>query len=202
MRFDQELRALVSGHLAAHDRYALDGPGLRPAAVAVTLVDSGAGAAFLLTRRTPRLTSHAGQWALPGGRVDPGETVVDAALRELDEELALRDVDVLGLLDDYATRSGYLITPVVLWAGADVTPIRNPAEVAEVHRVPLAELEGDDVPRWASVPGVDGPVIQIPIVGTLVHAPTGAIIHQLREVALHGRPTRVAHLPEPPFARR
>lgn len=202
MRFDQELRALVSRHLASHDRYALDGARLRPAAVAVALVDSPGGAAFMLTRRAARLTSHAGQWALPGGRLDPGEAVVEAALRELDEELALRDVEVLGLLDDYATRSGYLITPVVVWADGDVEPVPNPAEVAEVHRVPLAHLEGDDVPRWVRVPGVDGPVIQIPIVDTLVHAPTGAIILQLREVALHGRPTRVAHLPEPPFARR
>lgn len=202
MRFDQDLRALVAGHLDSHARHALDGPHLRHAAVAITLVDSRDGAAFMLTRRASRLTSHAGQWALPGGRLDPGETVVEAALRELDEELALRDVEVLGLLDDYATRSGYLITPVVLWAAADVQPVPNPAEVAEVHRVPLADLEDDGVPRWTRVPEVDGPVIQIPIVGTLVHAPTGAIIYQLREVALHGRATRVAHLPEPPFARR
>lgn len=175
-------------------------PDLRAAAVAVALVDSPGGAAFLLTRRAPRLSSHRGQWALPGGRVDAGETVVEAACRELDEELAVRDVEVLGLLDDYATRSGYLITPVVMWAGADVEAVPNPTEVAEVHRVPLADLEGDDVPRWAQLPELDDPVIQIPIVGTRIHAPTGAVIYQLREVAVHGRDTRVGHLDEPPFA--
>src|SRR3954452_7637562 len=79
------------------------------------------GPAVLLTRRAARLRAHASQWALPGGRVDEGEEPVDAALRELREELGLDlgESDVLGLLDDYPTRSGYVITPVVLWGGAD-----------------------------------------------------------------------------------
>ncbi len=202
MRFDDHLRSHVTRHLAQHPRSAVQAPELRPAAVAVVLVDSPAGPAFLLTRRTPRLSSHRGQWAFPGGRVDDGETPVEAAVRELDEELAVRDVAVLGLLDDYVSRSGYLITPVVMWADPDVEAVPNPAEVAEVHRVPLADLDRADVPRWAKLAGLDEPVIQIPIVGTRVHAPTGAIIYQLREVAIHGRATRVGHLEEPPFAWR
>ena len=73
---------------------------------------------MLLTRRAAGLRAHRGQWALPGGRCDEGETPVEAALRELHEELGLElgPDDVLGLLDDYPTRSGYLITPVVVWA--------------------------------------------------------------------------------------
>ncbi len=98
------------------------------------------GTALLLTRRAAGLRSHRGQWALPGGRCDEGETPVVAALRELHEELGLElgPDDVLGLLDDYPTRSGYLITPVVVWAakGAVITP--NPDEVASVHRIALA----------------------------------------------------------------
>ena len=93
--------------------------------------------ALLLTRRAAGLRAHRGQWALPGGRCDAGETPVEAALRELHEELglALGPDAVLGLLDDYPTRSGYLITPVVVWAGAGAAMSPNPQEVASVHRI-------------------------------------------------------------------
>lgn len=202
MDFGDDLRARLTRHLDAHPRTTVDDPTLRRAAVVITVVAMEARAGFLLTRRAPRLSAHRGQWALPGGRVDAGETVVEAALRELDEELAVRDVEVLGLLDDYPTRSGYHITPVVAWAAARVDPVPNPDEVAEVHHVPLTDLDRPEVPRWADVPGVDAPVIQIPIVGTHVHAPTGAILYQFREVAVHGRHLRVDHLDEPPFAWR
>src|SRR5580658_8443687 len=97
------------------------------------------GIALLLTLRAAGLRAHRGQWALPGGRCDEGETPVTAALRELHEELglALGPADVLGLLDDYPTRSGYLITPVVVWADTNAALAPNPAEVASVHRIPL-----------------------------------------------------------------
>src|ERR1700733_235451 len=88
------------------------------------MVDVSGGAAFLLCRRASRLSSHAAQWALPGGRLDPGETPVDAALRELDEEVGIRlpASMVWGVLDDYPTRSGYVITPGGIWGGGKVHP--------------------------------------------------------------------------------
>ena len=127
-----------------------------------------------------------------------------AALRELAEELGatLGDDDVLGILDDYGTRSGFIITPVVLWGARIAALAPDPAEVAAVYRVPLADLDRPDAPRLVVIPESDRPVVQLPILGTLVHAPTAAVLYQLREVVLHGRPTRVDHLGEPVWAWR
>ncbi len=201
--FGDALRARSRTHLAAFERRAVAADGRRPAAVAVVLVPDEAGrACFLLTRRASGLRTHARQWALPGGRVDPGESVERAALRELEEEvgLARAPASVLGLLDDYPTRSGFVITPVVVWGGDDVELRPNAEEVAGVYRVPLADLDRPDVPRLVTIPESDRPVIQVPILSSLVHAPTAAVIYQLREVVVHGRPTRVAHFEQPVWA--
>jgi len=192
----------------------------RRAAVALTVVESGIGpaaypsdepvttwsmeAALLLTRRVGRLRQHAGQWALPGGRLDDGETAIEAALRELEEEvgLALLPHAVLGCLDDYPTRSGYLITPVVVWAGAARELRPNPDEVASVHRIPFAELLREDAPMLEDGPVPGHPVLRMPVGPSWIAAPTAAMLYQFRECCLLGRATRVAHFDQPAFAWR
>jgi 8-oxo-dGTP pyrophosphatase MutT (NUDIX family) len=169
-----------------------------------TVAGTAGGAAVLLTRRSPRLQAHAGQWALPGGRVDPGETLVEAALRELHEELGLvlGHTALLGRLDDYPTRSGYAITPLVFWGGADPVLEPDPKEVERVYRIGLHELCRADSPRFVRIPESDRPVIQVPIGTELVHAPTAAVLYQFRAVAYEGRAERVDHLDQPVFAWR
>lgn len=166
------------------------------------MVGVSGGAAFLLCRRATRLSSHSAQWALPGGRLDPGETAVDAALRELDEEvgITLSGDDVLGLLDDYATRSGYVITPVVLWGGGRLDPRPAPYEVVAVYRVGLHQLQRDDSPRFIGIPESPRPVVQIPLGNDLIHAPTGAVLLQVRWLCLEGRHDPVDGLEQPVFA--
>ena len=166
------------------------------------MVDVSGGAAFLLCRRASRLSSHAAQWALPGGRVDPGESAVDAALRELDEEVGVRlpDSTVLGLLDDYPTRSGYVMTPVVIWGGGRLDLRPAPDEVVAVYRVGLHQLLRDDSPRFITIPESPRPVVQIPLGNDLIHAPTGAVLLQLRWLGLEGRHDPVDELEQPVFA--
>jgi len=195
-------RAAVAARLAGFPRVAVDRPELKQAAVAVCLTEHAGAPAMLLTRRAARLRAHAGQWALPGGRRDPGESAVDGALRELHEEVDLRlESDaVLGLLDDYETRSGYVMTPVVVWAGPVGELVGNEAEVAAVHQIALSDLDVE--PRFISIPESDAPVIQLPLLGRFIHAPTAAIMHQFCQIACRGLVTRVAHYEQPVFAWR
>ncbi|MCX2710834.1 NUDIX hydrolase [Mycolicibacterium sp. J2] len=166
------------------------------------MVDVSGGAAFLLCRRATRLNTHAAQWALPGGRLDPGETAVDAALRETHEEVGveLPGSSVLGLLDDYPTRSGYVITPVVVWGGGRLELRPQPDEVVAAYRVGLHQLLRADSPRYISIPESPRPVVQIPLGNDLIHAPTGAVLLQLRWLGLEGKPDRVDELEQPVFA--
>ena len=166
------------------------------------MVDVSGGAAFLLCRRTAGLNRHASQWALPGGRLDEGESVIDAALRELDEELGvtLGEDAVLGLLDDYPTRSGYVITPIVVWGGGRTELRPHPGEVLAAYRVGLHQLCRDDSPRFIDIPESDRPVVQVPLGNDLIHAPTGAVLVQFRWLGLEGRDDPVDGFEQPVFA--
>lgn len=204
--FSPAFRAELAARCEAFPRIAYDGPQLKHAAVAITLVDAGDGSgetAFLLTRRASQLRAHAGQWALPGGRCDEGETLQEAALRELHEELGLLlpPQNILGVLDDYASRSGYAIAPVVAWLD-DAAALRpNPAEVASVHRIRLDQIARDEAVQFEMIPESERPLIRLNIGDQDIHAPTAALVYQLREVVA-GRVTRVADLDQPVFAWR
>jgi 8-oxo-dGTP pyrophosphatase MutT (NUDIX family) len=168
------------------------------------MVGVAGGASFLLCRRAIGMRRHAGQWALPGGRLDPGESALDAALRELEEELGLLlgAESVVGWLDDYSTRSGFVISPVVLWGGRDPALDPDPDEVYAAYRIGLHALR-DSSPRFIDIPESDRPVLQIPLGNDFIHAPTGAILLQFQEVGLLGHPgERVDHVEEPTFAWR
>ena len=193
-------REVADARLNQWPRTAIDGTGLRLSAVAITVVRRAGTHGIWLLKRPATMRNHPGQFALPGGRLDEGETAVCAALRELHEEIGIAAgaESVLGRLDDYRTRSGYLITPVVCWLDDDPPLTPNPAEVAECHYVTFDDLLRPA--RFVSIPESDRPVVQLPIADALVHAPTAAVLYQFAEVVLRGRPTRVADLEQPPFA--
>ncbi|SFN34913.1 CoA pyrophosphatase [Variovorax sp. OV329] len=219
MDLDDTLRELIAGRLARFDQRSLGAPDSRRAAVALALIEEGTGAmlpgidapaawsrsaAMLLTRRSQRLRNHPGQWALPGGSIDGSESPEEAALRELHEEVGLRleQSAVLGRLDDFVTRSGFSITPVVVWAGEAYELEPNAGEVASIHRIPLSEFMRTDAPWLDPIEDSEQPVLRMPVGLTWIAAPTAAFIYQFREVCIAGRATRVAHFEQPMFARQ
>ena len=220
MECNEALKGQIQERLDRFEvRAAQDSDDHRHAAVALTLTDEAHGAdlpgldkhlewqsraALVLTRRSTKLRTHPGQWALPGGRIDPGETPEQAALREMAEEvnLQLEEDAVLGRLDDFVTRSGFVMTPIVVWAGRGAKTEPNPGEVASVHRIPLSEFLRQDAPLLEDMAGSEHPVLRMPVGSDYIAAPTAALIYQFREVCLLGRHTRVAHFEQPQFAWR
>jgi len=219
MQLDDGMRRRVQERLAAFERRAAAPGPQRAAAVALVLVEEGTGAhvagiaqpagwsraaALLLTRRPLTMNRHPGQWALPGGRLDDGEDALTAALRELREEvgLALEDSQLLGTLDDYVTRSGFVIAPLVFWGGRAEALVPDASEVASIHRIPVAELMRDDL-LLVDPPEVEGrPILRIRVGDTWIAAPTAAVLYQFREVCVAGNATRMDHFDQPLFARR
>jgi 8-oxo-dGTP pyrophosphatase MutT (NUDIX family) len=217
MPCNEDLFNHIKTNLERFTRRSQEQENLKRAAVAITIVDIdhdpdlydiphkstwNRNAAIILTRRASRLKNHAGQWALPGGRMDTGENPAETALRELEEEVGLR-LDggrVIGHLDDYSTRSGFIISPVVIWGGTGLTLTPNHAEVESIHRIPLAEFLRTDAPILQNIPGSDNPVLLMPIGTGYIASPTAAMIYQFREVAIFGRSIRVAHYEQPFFA--
>lgn len=193
--FDR-LKAQVTANLARFPRMSVPVvDGLRAAAVAVCVLRDGDRPPYTIVIRRAARGRNAGQWALPGGRLDEGEHATDGALRELAEETAVTGMEVAGALDDYVTDSGFVITPVVAFGGpADPRP--DAREVASIHRVPLDRLLAPGVPRW------NHGLLQMPLGPEIViHAPTGAILWQFAEVALSGRELRVSGVSQPHWTR-
>ncbi|HEV7451443.1 MAG TPA: NUDIX domain-containing protein [Pseudonocardiaceae bacterium] len=169
------------------------------AAVVITVVTGGSSPAVLLTQHVAVLREYTGQYVLPGGRINPRESAPDAGRRALAAEIGMRlpPESVLGLLDDYETRAGSVITPVVAWAGEYSALLHSSPEAspeAQVFAVPFPDLDVEPVFVASSEP--DRPVIRLPLHGEWLHAPTAAVLYQFREVVLRSRRTRVTHLQE------
>jgi 8-oxo-dGTP pyrophosphatase MutT (NUDIX family) len=201
---DDQLRRQIAANLDQFEHQHPPGETLAGAAVALVVSASEESeACLLLTMRSAKLKKHPNQFALPGGKIDSGETIDQTALRELHEELGivLSPDNILGRLDDFATRSGFRISPVVVWNDSDQAVVPNPDEVASVYRIPLHELLLPQVTDIITEDGGD-PILTLtlPSVGHRMYTPTASIIYQFREVALLAQSTRVSHYEQPKFA--
>jgi 8-oxo-dGTP pyrophosphatase MutT (NUDIX family) len=199
-----ELRARIEAHLAAFERIALPDAGRRRAAVAIVLSPTDDGPAFFLTRRAMHMRRGAGNYALPGGNAEPGEDAVDAARRETLEELGveLPREAALGLLDDFVTLGGHVVTPVVFWSAEPLAMAPNPAEVHIAWAVPIVDLDHPEAPRAEANPAGGPPILRMHARGSWLNPPTAAFLYQFREVCLHGRPCRTDAIGQPAWTAR
>jgi 8-oxo-dGTP pyrophosphatase MutT (NUDIX family) len=192
------LRGTIEANLRGFTRIRSAGS-LKPAAVAIVVMDGGGTPSVPIFQRTSDMSRHAGQMALPGGRLHESETAEDCAIRELQEELGLSvgPQDVVGLLDDFDTRSGFTITPVVIWTDAEPAALQpSKFEVAQLFVIAIREL------RAAVSAARPGEAFSLRLERVQVFAPTAAILYQFSEVALDGREARVTDFYQPPFTHR
>lgn len=163
---------------------------LTPASVLVPLVQRREGLNVLLTRRTEHLRDHAGQISFPGGRAEPEDaTSIDTALREAAEEIGLAPdhVEVLGLLPEYWTITGYRVTPVVGWIEPPFSLTLDSFEVAEAFEVPLAFLmdPSSHERRSYDYKGQRRSYFAMPYDGRLIWGATAAMIVNLQRILAH-----------------
>ena len=180
-------RNFAAGHardlagLRSDAHFAPDGP-IRDAAVMIAVTDRSEPG-VILTHRPHTMRQHPGQVAFPGGKIDPGENAVTAALRELDEELGISPVelDIIGTSDRFVTGSGFDITPVLGVVAPDLPITPNPAEVADWFEAPLAFLldPANHIRKQAEFRGQLRNYTEITWQGNRIWGVTAAIIENL-----------------------
>jgi 8-oxo-dGTP pyrophosphatase MutT (NUDIX family) len=193
--FERLERLYQQGEAAAppqlwEDPRLIGGEEFRPAAVLIAVTER-AEPGILLLHRPSHMRAHPGQIAFPGGRLDPGETAVEAALREAEEELGIdpKLVQVIGSSDRYHSGSGYDITPVLATVPGDIAIHPNPAEVAQWFEAPLTHIlaPANQVQQWIDYNGVQVPFIEIMWQEHRIWGVTAAILFNLtRRLKWHG----------------
>ena len=148
-KFDDDSLLRLRGILARHVSIAIDAPNLRRACVLIPIIRSKRGWSLLLTRRSENLAAHSGQIAFPGGAVEDGESLQDAAIREAEEEVGIpaSSVELIGRLDDLITNSGFLVAPFVGVVNEPIDYVIQASEVVEAFEVPVDALLDKEKPE-------------------------------------------------------